>query len=123
MIKGSEITKYIEENVPVTVYPAFTTDTENTSVVYSISTPMGGHVAQDSVELRIISHDYDEAEATKYQLIDLFSTEKTQQAVVLDRVAFTGALSGGGFMYHDDLKMWELTTIFILHIKERAKHG
>ncbi|WP_038025385.1 hypothetical protein [Tetragenococcus muriaticus] len=76
MIKGSEIRKYIEENVPINVYPAFTTDVKNTSVVYTISTPQGGHVTSDNVELRVIGKDYDEVEDIKQQLIDLFSTEK-----------------------------------------------
>lgn len=123
MIKGSEIKQYIEDSVPVNVYPAFTTDIENTSVVYSISTPRGGHVTSDNVELRVIGKDYDEVEGIKQQLIDLFSTEKTGIAVVLDRVAFTGTLSGGGFIYHNDLEMWDITSIFILKTKERNTHG
>lgn len=123
MIKGSEIKQYIEDSVPVNVYPAFTTDIENTSVVYSISTPKGGHVTSDNVELRVIGKDYDEVEGIKQQLIDLFSTEKTGIAVVLDRVAFTGTLSGGGFIYHDDLEIWDITSIFILKTKERNTHG
>ncbi|GBD74248.1 hypothetical protein TEHN7126_2209 [Tetragenococcus halophilus subsp. halophilus] len=123
MIKGSEIKKYIKANVPVNVYPAFTTDVKNTSVVYTISTPQGGHVTSDNVELRVIGKDYDEVEDIKQQLIDLFSTEKNGKAVVLDRVAFTGTLSGGGFIYHDDLEMWDITSIFILKTKERNTHG
>lgn len=123
MIKGSEIKQYIEDSVPVNVYPAFTTDIENTSVVYSISTPQGGHVTSDNVELRVIGKDYDEVEGIKQQLIDLFSTEKTGMAVVLDRVAFTGTLSGGGFIYHDDLEIWDITSIFILKTKERNTYG
>lgn len=119
MIQGKHVKQWIETNMPELtgrIYPAFTTKIDQTSVVYFISTPQGGPVSQDQLELRIISNDYDEAEAVKKQLIQIFHRET---AAVLPEIAFTGSLSGGGFMYRDDLQMWELTLIFILHTKER----
>ncbi len=119
MIKGKHIKQWIESNIPDLkdrVYPGFTTKIDQTSVVYLISTPAGGEVSQDNLELRVISNDYDEAEEVKQQLIQIFNRET---AAILDEIAFTGELSGGGFLYRDDLQMWELTIIFILHTKER----
>ena len=59
----------------------------------------------------------------KKKLIDIFSTEKKNTANVLPTVSFTGAVSGGGALYRDDLQMWEVTTFFILKTKEANKDG
>lgn len=123
MLKGLEVKRWIEENYPQyvgKVFPAFTTILDDLSIVYFINTTSGGYVAQDTLELRVIHSDYDEAEVVKKNLIDIFSTEKKNTANVLQTVSFTGAISGGGTLYRDDLQMWEVTTFFILNTKERA---
>ncbi|MHC5248820.1 hypothetical protein [Enterococcus sp. LJL90] len=123
MLQGYQVKEHIEANYPELtgrIYPAFTTKIDQLSVVYIISTSSGGVVGQDALELRIIHSDYDEAEAYKRKLCAIFSTEKTNQAVVLPSISFTGSLSGGGFLFRDDLQMWELTAFFILKTKERA---
>ena len=122
MITGKEINQCITDNYPELmgkVYPLFTTVVDDLSVVYKVTTASGGYVAQDILQLRIFDSDYDVATEWKRKLINLFSTEKENKAVVLPTVSFTGALSGGGDNFRDDLQIWEITAIFVLKTKER----
>ncbi|MEO5294305.1 hypothetical protein [Enterococcus cecorum] len=123
MITGREINQHIADNYPELIdkiYPIFTTVVDDLSVVYSITTVSGGYVAQDILQLRIFDSDYDVATEWKRKLINLFSTEKENKAVVLPTISFTGALSGGGELFRDDLQLWEITAIFVLKTKERV---
>lgn len=122
MITGREINQHIADNYPELIdkiYPIFTTVVDDLSVVYKVTTASGGYVAQDILQLRIFDSDYDVATEWKRKLINLFSTEKENKAVVLPTVSFTGALSGGGEDFRDDLQIWEITAIFVLKTKER----
>lgn len=122
MITGEEINQCITDNYPELIdkiYPIFTTVVNDLSVVYSITTVSGGYVGQDILQLRIFDSDYDVATEWKRKLINLFSTEKENKAIVLPTVSFTGALSGGGDNFRDDLQIWEITAIFVLKTKER----
>lgn len=123
MITGEEINQCITDNYPELIdkiYPIFTTVVNDLSVVYSITTVSGGYVGQDILQLRIFDSDYDVATEWKRKLINLFSTEKKNKAIVLPTVSFTGALSGGGDNFRDDLQIWEITAIFVLKTKERV---
>lgn len=123
MITGEEINQCITDNYPELIdkiYPIFTTVVNDLSVVYSITTVSGGYVGQDILQLRIFDSDYDVATEWKRKLINLFSTEKENKAIVLPTVSFTGALSGGGDNFRDDLQIWEVTAIFVLRTKERV---
>lgn len=123
MITGEEINQCITDNYPELIdkiYPIFTTVVNDLSVVYSITTVSGGYVGQDILQLRIFDSDYDVATEWKRKLINLFSTEKENKAVVLPTISFTGALSGGGDNFRDDLQIWEITAIFVLKTKERV---
>lgn len=123
MLYEYQVKSWIEQHYPELtdkIYPAFTTVVDDLSVVYFINTSSGGIVGQDTLELRVIHSDYDEAEVVKKKLIDIFSTEKRNVANVMQDVAFTGAVSGGGALFRDDLQMWEIATFFILNTKERA---
>lgn len=123
MITGEEINQCITDNYPELIdkiYPIFTTVVNDLSVVYSITTVSGGYVGQDILQLRIFDSDYDVATEWKRKLINLFSTEKENKAIVLPTVSFTGALSGGGDNFRDDLQIWEITAIFVLKTKERV---
>lgn len=123
MITGEEINQCITDNYPELIdkiYPIFTTVVNDLSVVYSITTVGGGYVCQDILQLRIFDSDYDVATEWKRKLINLFSTEKENKAIVLPTVSFTGALSGGGDNFRDDLQLWEITAIFVLKTKERV---
>lgn len=123
MITGEEINQCITDNYPELIdkiYPIFTTVVNDLSVVYSITTVSGGYVGQDILQIRIFDSDYDVATEWKRKLINLFSTEKENKAIVLPTVSFTGALSGGGDNFRDDLQLWEITAIFVLKTKERV---
>lgn len=122
MLQGYQIRQRIEQAYPDLkdkVYPAFTTIIDDISIVYFANTSSGGYVGQDMLEIRCIHQDYDTAESYKKKMIDIFSTEKENKAVVLPDIAFTGAVSGGGAMFNDAYQTWELTTFFILKTKER----
>ena len=75
MLKGFEVKQWIEGNYPQfvdKVFPAFTTVLDDLSIVYFTNTTSGGYVGQDTLELRVIYSDYDEAEVVKKNLIDIF---------------------------------------------------
>lgn len=122
MLQGYQVKEWVEQNYPELkdkVYPAFSTNVDDISIVYFISSSYGGYVGQDTLEIRCIHKDYDTAESYKKKIIDIFSTEKENKAAVLSDIAFTGALSGGGAMFNDAYQTWELTAFFILKTKER----
>lgn len=122
MLQGYQVKQWIEQNYPELtdkVYPSFTTNTDEISVIYFISTSAGGYVGQDTLEIRCIHKDYDTAESYKKKIIDIFSTEKENKAVVLPDISFTGGVSGGGAMFNDAYQTWEATAFFILKTKER----
>lgn len=122
MLQGYQVKQLIERQYPELtdkIYPSFSTTVEDISIIYFISTASGGYIGQDTLEIRCIHPDYDTAESYKKKIIDIFSTEKENKAVVLPDIAFTGAVSGGGAMFNDTYKTWELTTFFVLKTKER----
>lgn len=122
MLQGYQVKQLIEKQYPELtdkIYPSFGTTVEDISIIYFISTSTGGYVGQDILEIRCIHPDYDTAESYKKKMIDIFSTEKENKAVVLPDIAFTGAVSGGGAMFNDAYQTWESTTFFVLKTKER----
>ena len=122
MLQGYQVKQLIEQKYPELtdkIYPSFSTTVEDISIIYFISTAAGGYVGQDTLEIRCIHPDYDTAESYKKKMIEIFSTEKENKAVVLPDIAFTGAVSGGGAMFNDTYQTWELTTFFVLKTKER----
>ena len=122
MLQGYQVKQLIAQRYPELtgkIYPSFSTTVEDISIIYFISTASGGYVGQDTLEIRCIHPDYDTAESCKKKMVDIFSTEKENKAVVLPDIAFTGAVSGGGAMYNDAYQTWELTTFFVLKTKER----
>ena len=122
MLQGYQVKQLIEQKYPELtdkIYPSFSTTVEDISIIYFISTATGGYVGQDTLEIRCIHTDYDTPECYKKKMIDIFSTEKENKAVVLPDIAFTGAVSGGGAMFNDTYQTWELTTFFVLKTKER----
>ena len=122
MLQGYQVKQLIEQQYPELtdkIYPSFSTTVEDISIIYFISTAAGGYVGQDTLEIRCIHPDYDTAESYKKKIVDIFSTEKENKAVVLPDIAFTGAVSGGGVMFNDAYQTWELTTFFVLKTKER----
>ena len=122
MLQGYQVKQLIERQYPELtdkIYPSFSTTVEDISIIYFISTAAGGYVGQDTLEIRCIHPDYDTAESYKKKMVDIFSTEKENKAVVLPDIAFTGAVSGGGAMFNDAYQTWELTTFFVLKTKER----
>lgn len=122
MLQGYQVKQVIEQNYPELkdkVYPLFSTTIDEISIIYFINSSAGGYVGQDTLEIRCIHPDYDIAESYKKKMIDIFSTEKKNKAVVLPDIAFTGGVSGGGAMFNDTYQTWELTAFFILKTKER----
>lgn len=123
MLQGYQIRQRIEQAYPDLkdkVFPVFTTIVDDISIVYFANTSAGGYVGQDTLEIRCIHPDYDIAESYKKKMIDIFSTEKENKAVILPDIAFTGGVSGGGAMFNDAYQTWELTAFFILKTKERT---
>lgn len=114
------IKEFIENNLPEFkdhVFPLFTTDIENMSIVYILSPITGGIVRQSNLELKIIYKDLDETEKVKEDLINIFDTTDQENTISINNDYFTGSLSGGGTIFRDDLQLYENTIIFILKHK------
>lgn len=122
MLQGYQVKQHIEKYLPELtdkIYPAFSTEVDDISIVYFTNTSSGGFVGQDTLEIRCIHKDYDVAEGYKKKIIDIFSTEKDNKAIVLPDIAFTCELSGGGNMFNDAYQTWESTAFLVLKTKER----
>ena len=111
------IKNYIEEKIPELsekLYPVFTTDLDNVSVVYTFTPISGGHVKQSQLELKIIHGDYDVCKEYEEKIKDLLDMEEDQPFVVYGDVRFHSSLAGGGTIFNDGCQMFEDTMYFII---------
>ena len=111
------IKNYIEEEIPGLsgrLYPVFTTDLDNVSVVYTFTPISGGHVKQSQIELKIIHADYDVCKEYEKKIRALLDMEEDQPFGVYGGVRFHSSLAGGGTIFNDGWQMFEDTLYFII---------
>lgn len=116
------IKNYIEEKIPDLagrLYPIFTTDLDNVSVVYTFTPISGGHVKQSQIELKIIHTDYDVCKSYEEKIKDLLDMEEDHPFVVYGDVRFYSSLAGGGTIFNDGCQMFEDTLYFIIDWRKR----
>lgn len=116
------IKNYIEEKIQELserLYPVFTTDLDNISVVYTFTPISGGHIKQSQLELKVIHADYDICKEYEDKLTDLLDMEEDQPFVVYGDVRFHSSLAGGGTVYNDGCQMFEDTLYFIIDWRKR----
>lgn len=116
------IKNYIEEKIPDLagrLYPVFTTDLDNVSVVYTFTPISGGHVKQSQIELKIIHMDYDVCKGYEEKITELLDMEEDHPFVVYGDVRFYSSLAGGGAIFNDGCQMFEDTLYFIIDWRKR----
>lgn len=118
----NSIKNYIEEMVPELagkLYPVFTTDLDNVSVVYTFTPLTGGHVKQSQIELKIIHAEYDVCKEYEERIKALLDMEEDEPFVVYGNVRFHSSLAGGGTLFNDGCQMFEDTLYFIIDWRKR----
>ena len=118
------IKNYIEEMIPELagkLYPVFTTDLDDISVVYTVTHLSGGHLKQSQIELKIIHAEYDVCKEYEEKIKALLDMEEDQPFVVYGNVRFYSSLAGGGTLFNEGCQMFEDTLYFI--IDWRKKNG
>lgn len=112
-----DIKNYIEGNVTELkdrLFPIFTTDIESLSIVYNFSPINGGHIKQTQLELKIIWSDYDQVKEIEDKINKIMDMEEDKPFTAYGSTYFKSSLSGGGFLFRDDLQMYEDTLIFMI---------
>lgn len=116
------VKNYIEEKIPELsgrLYPVFTTDLDNVSVVYTFTPISGGHVKQSQIEVKIIHGDYDVCKEYEEKIKALLDMEEDQPFAVYGDVRFHSSLAGGGTIFNDGCQMFEDTLYFIIDWRKR----
>lgn len=94
------IKKYIEMHIPDLkgkIYPVFTVDLKNISVVYTVTPLSGGHLKESQLELKVIHSDYDVCVECETKLLDLLDMEEDEPFVNTGAIRFHSELSGEAF--------------------------
>ena len=116
------IKNYIEEMIPELagkLYPVFTTDLDDISVVYTATHLSGGHLKQSQIELKIIHAEYDVCKEYEEKIKALLDMEEDQPFVVYGSVRFYSSLAGGGTIFNDGCQMFEDTLYFMIDWRKR----
>ena len=118
----NDIKNYIEDHIPELkgrLYPVFTTDLKNISVVYFFIPLSGGHVKQSQVELKVIHADYDTCKEYEERIEAVLDMEEDAPFVVSGATRFHSSISGGGCLFNDDCQMFEDTLYFIVNWRQK----
>lgn len=118
----TSIKNYIEEMIPELagrLYPVFTTDLDNVSVVYAFTPLSGGHLKQSQIELKIIHAEYDVCKEYEEKIKALLDKEEDEPFVIYGNVRFHSGLSGGGTLFNEGCQMFEDTLYFIIDWRKR----
>lgn len=116
------IKNYIEENTESLkgrLYPVFTTDLPELSVVYKFTPVSGGHLKQSQLELKVIGEKYDACKQIEKQLLDLLDMEEDEPFVNYRALRFHSQISGGGVLFNDGCQRFEATMYFIIDWRKK----
>ena len=118
-----DIKNYIDNNITLDdrLYPVFTTDTSEASVVYTFNPITGGIVKQSQLTLKVIWSDYDDCKEIEVEINKVMDQAESDLYKKYGKTKFKSELSGGGVLFNANLQMFELTLIYI--IKWRKTNG
>ncbi len=119
-----DVKNYIEYSIAELkdrLFPIFTTDIKNPSVVYNFIPISGGHIKESQLELKVIWSDYDQVKEIEAEINKIMDMEEDKSFIAYGNIYFKSSVGGGGLLFRDDLQMYENTLIFI--IKWRHKNG
>lgn len=120
----TDIKNFIEasiESLQGKLYPVFTTNLKDISVVYRVTPISGGHLKQSQLELKIIHADYDVCVDYERQIVELLDMEEDIPFVITGGIRLHSKLAGGGIIFNDGCQMFEDTLYFL--IDWRNLHG
>ncbi|WP_443660443.1 hypothetical protein [Clostridium algidicarnis] len=80
------------------IYPLFTTDLSKPSIVYTDAPTSGGYVANNRIELRIITYDYDLMLEIEKEVLSLLDIKEHENTIKINNTSFRSFLNGGGTM-------------------------
>lgn len=112
-----DITNYIEKTLPILkdrLYPIFTTDTKNLSVVYEFSPISGGNNKQTQLQLRIIHQDYDKCKEIEQDLMKILDMTEDSSFIKFNESYFYSKIAGGGTLFNHGCQMFEASILFII---------
>lgn len=112
-----DIKNYIESSIPDLkdrLYPVFTAELKELSVVYGFTTISGGHLKQSQLEVKIIYNDYDSCKEIEEKIKELLDMEDDEPFVRAGQTRFHSQVAGGGCLFNDGVQMFEDTLYFIL---------
>lgn len=112
-----DIKNYIESSISELkdrLFPIFTTDIENPSIVYNFTPINGGHIKQTQLELKIIWSDYDQVKEIETKINKIMDMAEDEPFITYGSTYFKSSLGGGGCLFTDNLQMYEDTLIFII---------
>lgn len=100
------------------LYPLFSIEIDDISIVYNFKHLTGGYVKQSQLELKIITSDYDFVKVTEKYLLKILDNKEDKPYIAYGKTYFKSGLAGGGCLFRDDLQMFENTLIFTIKWKE-----
>lgn len=93
-------------------YPAYS---------YKITHISGGVVMQSQLEIRLMGSDFDELLAKRDLIISKLDMTEQKPSLLLGEFVIRSELAGGGYLFNNEIQMWEIMPTFIL--KWRKKDG
>ncbi|GAA0735435.1 hypothetical protein [Clostridium oceanicum] len=99
------------------LFPLFTLDINNPSLVYNYTPITTDYVSQTQLEIKIIWNDYDKLKEIEKELKRILAMKSDDSYITYDGVTFKSILSGGGLLFRDDLQIYEDSLIFIINFK------
>lgn len=116
-----DVKDYIDDNITLNdrLFPVFTTDITDVSIVYTFSPITGGIAKQSQLTLKIIWEDYDRCKEIEDELNEILDSSEGDQYTIYNNTKFKSALSGGGVLFNDAVQMFEVTLIYIITWREK----
>lgn len=114
------VKKLIDEITEYDGSPLFSTGPYPT-YAYKITHVSGGIVKQSQLEIRLMGKDFDELLTKRDLIISKLDMTEQKPSLLLDGFVLRSELAGGGYLFNNEIQMWEMIPIFIL--KWRKKDG
>lgn len=116
------IKNYIEENIESLkgrLFPVFTTDLSELSIVYRFVHVSGGHLKQSQLELKVIDEKYDNCKSFEREILNLLDMEEDGAFVNYKGLRFHSQVSGGGVLFNDGCLKFEDTLYFTIDWRKK----
>lgn len=84
------------------------------AICYKVTPISDGPLKQSQAEIRIMGEDLDECLEIRRILIDELNINESQPSLCIDDVILRPQVAGGGWLFNDELQMWEYPTIFTI---------